>query len=190
MATSREAITGDLCEWFFGLTGVPFIQANPQTITYEGQETASVKPQGLFGSVALSTFTRIGNADDSLQSNDIESIDIVETIVGWRETVVSIITYRSGAFDLLADVEIKLMRQSTRDYFKSVGLGFQSNSAIRNISSATSAGLEERYQLDLKLITCVSDQDIITSIQSLNVQGYVDSISTENLRLDLQIAEQ
>lgn len=170
MIILKEAITGDLCDWFFQITGQTFIQANPQSQNVDGEETP--RPQGLYGSVNIVSIQSQGISDRVTQVNQVlPDLDLSETVEGHRLLVVSVNAFRDGAFDLINLVYNKLQRTSTIEHFNSIELSFVSRSEVRDVTIPSSGGLEERHQFDLFLHTVATDQEIVTSIETLRIIG-------------------
>lgn len=169
MIILKEAITGDLCEWFNTLTGGIFIQSNPQP---DNDIEETPRPLGLYGSVNVVTISSRGNTDRITYINQgSPDSDLTESIEGHRLLQISVNTFRRGAFDLINLLYNKLQGSPTIEHFNSIQLGFVSRSEIRDITIPSSGGLEERHQFDLFLHTVASDEDIVTCIESLNIIG-------------------
>jgi hypothetical protein len=66
-------------------------------------------------------------------------------------------------------VRIGLVRESIQSLFSSAGVGLASRSEVRDIDSPTDDGWEERSQFDLVLNTVATDQDIVRSIQAIDM---------------------
>lgn len=170
MIILKESLMGDLCEWFATITGELFIQANPQPQNPSGEETPG--PVGLFGMVNIISITDVGNTDRVTYENEVTpGLDLIETVGGHRLLVVSINAFRDGAFDLINLVYNKLQRTSTIEHFNSIQLGYVSRSEIRDVTIPASGGLEERHQFDLVLHTVATDEEIVSSIESLQIIG-------------------
>lgn len=183
----KQAIQGELCEWFKTITGGSniFIQSQPQPV---GEEEAP-RPTGLYGSVNVVTIISQGATDSiTYQNQMLPDVDLIETVEGHRLMQVSINAFRQGAFDLINLIYNKLQRTSSIEHFNSINLGYVSRSEIRNVDIPSSGGLEERHQFDLFLHTVATDSEIVTAIETLNIIGKTGGGSTV-INLNLENAE-
>ena len=95
--------------------------------------------------------------------------DLTEYISGLRNITMSINFYRANAMDNSRKVRIGLVRESIQSLFSYAGVGLVSRSEVRDIDSPTDDGWEERSQFDLVLNTVATDQDIVRSIQAIDM---------------------
>lgn len=178
MRILKEAIEGDLCEWFFTLTGVPFIQANPQPQTDQAPDEEPVdtpRPKGAYGTVNILTVNETGAADRVVTEDQETDPDIDFTVSGHRLIMVSVNCFRRTAFDTINFLYTAMQRNSSMEYFASRGLGYQSRSEIRDVTVASGGSLEERHQFDLFIYAVASDEEIVLAIESLTVSGVIDN---------------
>lgn len=177
MTILKEAIQGDLCERFLAITGVPFIQANPQPLSAGGDPDLEVvdttRPKGTYGTVNILNINDTGIADRVDYENEVD--DVNAKISGHRLIQVSINVFRREAFDVLNKLYTALQRPSSIEYFASRGLGYQSRSDVRDVTLPSGGSLEERYQMDLFIYKVATDEEIVLAIDSLTVSGVIDS---------------
>lgn len=97
--------------------------------------------------------------------------DLDETREGYREIMFSLNFYFDNAMDNAEQVKIGLTRNSILEFLKAADLGLANRSEVRAISEPLETGFEERAQFDFVLSAIGTDDDIITSIETLNIIG-------------------
>lgn len=183
MILLKEVIQADLCTLFNTITGEVFIQGNPQPVG----EVNTPSPTGLYGMVNILNMTETGITDFREYENQVgPEVDLLEKISGGRRIQVSINTYRQGAFNLISFLYTALQRNATLEYLTARSLGYGNRSDIRDLSTLSGPGLEERYQMDLFLFTVASDQDIVYAIQSLTITAIADN-GTQQFTYDIEV---
>ena len=128
------------------------------------------RPQGSYADVDFISDVSIGREQSVLVDN-IGDDDITQHITGAREIMLSLGFYRTGAMDAARQVRIGLMRQSSYETMYSAGVGINSRSVVRDISEALESGWEPRSQFDIVVNAVGTDEDIIRSILSVNIEG-------------------
>lgn len=134
----------------------------------------AIRPKGQYASVDFVTDTSIGIEQHSLQDNT-QDVDIMDTIQGMREIMMSLSFYRDNAGDNARYTRIRLVRESVQELFSTAGIGLVSRSAVRDISQPLENGWEEGAQFDVVLSAVGSDTDIIRSIRSVNIDSEYQS---------------
>lgn len=139
------------------------------------------RPIGNYADVDMISDVNIGWEQRSLADQTGEGeLDINETISGLRETMMSASFYRVSAVDNCRKVHIALLRESIQELFATAGVGLITRSAVRETTEALENGWEERAQFDITLSSVGTDEDIIRSIQSLNIAGKFETPNNVN----------
>ena len=145
------------------------------------------RPIGPYADVMMISDINIGWEQRQLADRT-EDVDINETISGLRETMMSTSFYRDSAIDNCRKVHIALLRESVQELFATVGVGLTTRSAVREISEALENGWEERAQFDITLNSVGTDEDIIRSIQSLDIAGTFQG-PTDEYNFNIEVSE-
>lgn len=128
------------------------------------------RPEGSYASVNVSSISQIG-WDESKLEDRTEDPDIDNTVSGDRLIMISLQFYREGAKDNAHAVHIGLMRNFSIETFRAANLGFTKRSEVRGISEPLEDGWESRAQFDLYLSTVATDNEIIRSIEIIEIDG-------------------
>lgn len=143
------------------------------------------RPIGSYADVDFLNDVHLGWEEHNL-TNDTETPDIIESIVGLRSITMSIGFYRTGAKDKARKVRTGFVRQSVQDLFLAADIGLTSRSEVRDIDEAFEDGYEERSQFDIVLNAVGSDSDIIRAIETVNIAGEFQSRGlTYNLDIEV-----
>jgi len=97
--------------------------------------------------------------------------DIDSRRTGYREVMFSLQFYRDNAFDNATLTKIGFTRNSILETLRAADLGLATRSEVRDISEQLENGWEERAQFDLVLSAIGTDNDIITSIENVVMDG-------------------
>lgn len=143
---------------------------DPAYKVIEAQQSAP-RPVDAYCSVHVVSVAPVGWEEQRLVDQPDPGLDIDEFRGGYRDVLYSLNFYRDGSMDKGLLVQAGLMRNSLLEYFKSVNLGLGLRSDVRDISEILSKGWEPRAQLDITLSAVGTDQDIITSIQTVTISG-------------------
>ena len=140
--------------------------------TIRSKQRDAPRPQGPYAVVAFVASESIGLEQRVFEDND-DNLDLTEKISGLRNITMSINFYRANATGNSRNARIGLVRESIQSLFSSAGVGLVSRSEVRDIDSPTDDGWEERSQFDLVLNTVATDQDIVKSIQAIDITSEV-----------------
>lgn len=99
------------------------------------------------------------------------SLDIKYEAYGHREVMYSINFYFDDAMTKAEKVKIAMVRYSIGDILRAANFGLVSRSDVRDISEPLENGWEERAQLDIVLSALGTDEEIISSIQTVSISG-------------------
>lgn len=135
------------------------------------------RPRGAYADINLTTITRVG-LEEEVQVDRDEDPDIDSTVEGYRELLFSINFYREGAKNHAMAVQTGLVRNSILEAFRAADLGLVTRSEVRDISESLENGWEERAQFDLIMSAIGTDDDIIRSIQIVNIEGNFETRGT------------
>lgn len=138
--------------------------------TIKAKQENAPRPQGAYAVVDFLASESLGWEQHIFKDNT-DNLDVTEYISGLRNITMSINFYRDNAMDNSRKVRIGLVRESIQSLFSSAGVGLVSRSGVRDIDSPTDDGWEERSQFDLVLNTVATDQDIVRSIQAIDMAG-------------------
>ena len=122
------------------------------------------------------TDTGTGWEEVELTDNELD-LDLTETITGFREVTYSIGFYRDGAYDNARKVRTGVLRESVQALMRAGLVGLGQRSEVRSITENLETGWEQRAQFDITLHVLGSDSDAVTSIQSLEIQGEIETNS-------------
>lgn len=125
-------------------------------------------PTGAFASVYFMNMAKQGNEDSTYVN--LPGVDLTQTISGLRQLFFSVNFYRNNAYDNANKVMTGFKRDSIIELFRAANVGFSRVSQIRDLSDNASDGWEERAQFDLYVNAVGKDEDIITSIESMNIE--------------------
>jgi len=142
--------------------------------TIASRQEDAPRPQGAYAVVGFLASESIGREQRIFKDND-DNLDVTEYISGLRNITMSISFYRADATKNSRKARIALVRESIQALFSSAGVGMVNRSEVRDIDSPTDDGWEERAQFDLVLNTVATDQDIVRSIQALDIAGEFQS---------------
>lgn len=126
------------------------------------------RPQGSYGDVDFMSDIGIGTEQRIFEDNTGDN-DLTENITGMRQIMFSIGFYRDNAIDNARNVRTRLVRESIQQLFRSANVGLTSRSEVREVSETLENGWEERAQFDIVLSATGTDQDIVNSILSVNM---------------------
>ena len=136
--------------------------------TIKTKQEGAPRPQGAYAVVDFLASESLG-WEQRIFKDNVDNLDVTEYISGLRNITMSINFYRANAMDNSRKVRIGLVRESIQSLFSSAGVGLVSRSEVRDIDSPTDDGWEERSQFDLVLNTVATDQDIVRSIQAIDM---------------------
>jgi len=136
--------------------------------TIKTKQEGAPRPQGAYAVVDFLASESLG-WEQRIFKDNVDNLDVTEYISGLRNITMSINFYRANAMDNSRKVRIGLVRESIQSLFSSAGVGLVSRSEVRDIDSPTDDGWEERSQFDLVLNTVATDQDIVKSIQAIDI---------------------
>jgi hypothetical protein len=140
--------------------------------TIKAKQEDAPRPQGAYAVVDFLASESLG-WEQRIFKDNVDNLDVTEYISGLRNITMSINFYRANAMDNSRKVRIGLVRESIQSLFSSAGVGLVSRSEVRDIDSPTDDGWEERSQFDLVLNTVATDQDIVKSIQAIDITSEV-----------------
>jgi len=140
--------------------------------TIKAKQEYAPRPQGAYAVVDFLASESLG-WEQRIFKDNVDNLDVTEYISGLRNITMSINFYRANAMDNSRKVRIGLVRESIQSLFSSAGVGLVSRSEVRDIDSPTDDGWEERSQFDLVLNTVATDQDIVKSIQAIDITSEV-----------------
>ena len=140
--------------------------------TIKAKQEDAPRPQGAYAVVDFLASESLG-WEQRIFKDNVDNLDVTEYISGLRNITMSINFYRANAMDNSRKVRIGLVRESIQSLFSSAGVGLVSRSEVRDIDSPTDDGWEERSQFDLVLNTLATDQDIVKSIQAIDITSEV-----------------
>ena len=136
--------------------------------TIKTKQEGAPRPQGAYAVVDFLASESLG-WEQRIFKDNVDNLDVTEYISGLRNITMSINFYRANAMDNSRKVRIGLVRESIQSLFSSAGVGLVSRSEVRDIDGPTDDGWEERSQFDLVLNTVATDQDIVKSIQAIDI---------------------
>ena len=136
--------------------------------TIKTKQEGAPRPQGAYAVVDFLASESLG-WEQRIFKDNVDNLDVTEYISGLRNITMSINFYRANAMDNSRKVRIGLVRESIQSLFSSAGVGLVSRSEVRDIDSPTDDGWEDRSQFDLVLNTVATDQDIVRSIQAIDM---------------------
>ena len=136
--------------------------------TIKAKQEDAPRPQGAYAVVDFLASESLGWEQRIFEDND-DNLDLTENISGLKNITMSINFYRANAMDNSRKVRIGLVRESIQSLFSSAGVGLVIRSEVRDIDSPTDDGWEDRSQFDLVLNTVATDQDIVRSIQAIDM---------------------
>jgi hypothetical protein len=145
--------------------------------TIKAKQQNAPRPPGAYADVDLISDTGIGWDQYSIENN-IADPDITVNTDQMRRIALSLGFYRQGAIDNARLVQQALVRQSIQDIWRQGKVALIRRSEVREISSTLEDTWEERAQFDIMISVVGTDQDVIRSIQSVDIAG---RYQTENL---------
>lgn len=120
--------------------------------------------------VDTTTITSVGTEELKIVDRDIDP-DIDSTRSGYREIMFSLNFYFDNALDNAEQVRIGLTRNSILENLRAAKLGLGTRSVVRDLSETLENGWEERAHFDFILHAIGTDDDIITSIAAVLING-------------------
>jgi hypothetical protein len=127
-------------------------------------------PDGAFATVNMSFDQNVGWEQTTYENNDGDP-DLTETVEGYRIITVSLNFYRKDSRDIARKYRTSLARESFRQLFTQANLGLLTRSEIRGISESLEDGWESRTQMDITLSAIGTDEEIVRSIESVDIMG-------------------
>lgn len=143
------------------------------------------RPENPYASIGFVSDNNIG-LEEYLLENRITDEDIDFSYSGLREVMFSIDFYRDSAIDNARSARTSLVRESVIEQWNQAGVGLARRSDVRDISDTLDDTWEERAQFDVFLSVVGTDQDIVRSILSLQIQGQFQENSIYNFTIDVE----
>lgn len=137
--------------------------------TIAGEQKDAPRPIGAYADVNFISDIGLGWEHRRYEDRTFPDLDIDEKITGLREIMMSVSFYRDDAIDKARKVRTGFTRESIQTLFRAASLGLTTRSEVRKISEPLESGWEERAQFDIVLNATGTDEDIIRSIQSVDM---------------------
>ena len=128
------------------------------------------RPTSSYCSVNTTTIKSIG-IEEQVLTDRTEDPDVDSRRSGYREIMFSLNFYFDDAMTNAEKVKIGLTRNSILEFLYAADLGLTTRSEVRDLSEVLENGWEERAQLDFVLSAVGTDDDIITSIETVSISG-------------------
>lgn len=109
--------------------------------------------------------------EEQILTNRMADPDIDSRREGYREIMFSLNFYFANALNNAEQVKIGLTRNLILEFLRAADLGLANRSEVRAMSEALENGFEERAQFDFVLSAVGTDDDIITSIEAVDISG-------------------
>lgn len=161
MTVLVEDIEGELTDLFSSITGIEFIV---------GDDNGPIPVNTPYGMLRVTDMGPNGLWDGARYENEVAGQDLVETIVGNRQLLVSTNTYRGDARSTLSKIVSGLNRTSSITFMNERNLALSSFSNVRNLANLEEANMEPRAQVDIFINTTSTDSEVVTSIESIKIE--------------------
>ncbi len=179
MTVLVEEIEGELTNLFSTITGLEFIV---------GDDNGPV-PVGPYGMLRVTDMGPNGLWDEDRNENQATEPDIVETMVGNRQLMVSTNAYRGNARTELSKIISGLQRSSSTAWMNERKLSLATSSNIRNLSQLEEANMEQRAQVDIFINTTSTDSEVVTAIESITIE-MVAQTPNQSIQTEIEVNNQ
>lgn len=139
----------------------------------KSKQHGAPRPSGAFCEVDFVSDRQIGSAQLNIENDTSTTVEIESETL--RELMISINFHRDDAYDNARKLAMAFNRESVKASFVAAKLGFVRTSIIRQIDQTLEDGWQGRAQFDLFLSSVSSDTDIISCIESLDIELNVDT---------------
>ena len=166
MAIDLEEKRVMLIRWFENATGL--------TTIWEDQD--SLRPIPPYATLKIVSIPSVG-VDEIRQRQDETMVDIV----GYRRISVSSQVLGPNAMEIISCARLALSKQRVRDELEKADLHFQTSSDPQDLSQLLETIIEPRAQMDIIFGTHFTDEEDLSSIDSVEITGTVDDITTSEI---------
>ena len=133
----------------------------------KSQQKDAPRPSGPYGDVLLMHDRLMGWEQIDYSNRTDMNLDVRGR--GIHEVMFSLGFYRDSAIDNARRVHAGIFRESIRAMFRTAQVGLARRSEVRQISEPLESGFEERAQFDIFLSVVGVDSDIVTCIESVDM---------------------
>lgn len=131
---------------------------------------------GQYASVSYPSSTAIGRDEQRLRNQDAaDGTDLIETSMGFRQLMFSIVILREDAVDAAERIRLSVRKHWARAHMLERGMALSHVGPTRDITISLDAEREQRGQFDVFYNTVQSLEDVLHSIERVDIQGQFES---------------
>lgn len=155
--------------------------------TIKAKQQNAPRPKGAYADVDIISDLGLG-WDQYDRKDNAQDLDITTTTQQLRQITLSVNFYRDDAVDKARKVQQALCRETIQSIFTQAKAALIRRSEVREISSTLENTWEERAQFDILLSVVGTDQEIIRSIQSVDIPAEYQT-GDVNYKFNVEISE-
>lgn len=137
------------------------------------------RPMGEYTTVGTPRISTIAR-DSRKYKNETTGPDLDETIAGLRSLDFSVTCYRGDAADRAERARMAFRQTWVQEELLKTHLAFTSISEVRNLTEVEDAGMSDRFQFDVTLMTEQSITDVVLAIESVVIIGHYEGAFHEH----------